>query len=73
MAPGGVWLSEGGGSGTPHYVVNPDHIARLQLAGYQPIADPRITEETHDDRSGRAASTARTTNKGSTGRVDATH
>jgi hypothetical protein len=62
MTPGGEWLAEGG-TGTPHYVVNPDHIARLKLAGYQVVADPRIPgdfnqpekgiEEENDDTSSR--------------------
>ena len=41
MAPGGHWLAEGG-TGTPHYVVNPDHVKRLLGEGYQIVADPRL-------------------------------
>lgn len=44
MAEGGQWLSMGG-TGTPHYVVDPAHIARLQAEGYQIVADPRIPAE----------------------------
>lgn len=44
MAEGGQWLAMGG-TGTPHYVVNPDHIARLLSEGYQIVADPRIPAE----------------------------
>lgn len=40
MTPGGQWLAEGG-AGTPHYVVNPDHITRLLGQGYQIVPDPR--------------------------------
>jgi len=41
MTPDGEWLAMGG-TGTPHYVVNPDHIKRLMLEGYQIVADPRL-------------------------------
>jgi hypothetical protein len=36
MADGGVWLAQGS-TGTPHYVVNPDHINRMLAEGYQII------------------------------------
>lgn len=40
----GEWMSEGG-TGTPHYVINPDHVQRLLREGYQIIADPRVSTE----------------------------
>jgi hypothetical protein len=44
MMPGGVWLSHGG-TGTPHYVVSPDHVSRLLAEGYKFIDDPRLVAE----------------------------
>lgn len=71
MAEGGQWLAMGG-SGTPHYVVNPDHIARLQREGYQIIADPRIPEkdEVEDDDTTRRITTAKTAHKSGSRRMD---
>lgn len=78
----GEWMSEGG-TGTPHYVVNPDHIARLQNEGYQIITDPRATtelksdieepekdEEAEDDDTTRRLTTAKPANKTSSRRMD---
>lgn len=48
MAPGGEWLSMGG-TGTPHYVVNPDHVQRLLAEGYQIVRDPRLPDEGDED------------------------
>ncbi len=42
MAEGGEWLAMGG-TGTPLYVVNPDHVQRLFGEGYQVVSDPRRT------------------------------
>lgn len=85
MTNGGQWLAMGG-TGTPHYVVDPAHIFRLQQEGYQIIADPRITEpeqsseadqepekdETEDDDTTRRLTTVKPTNKASSRRVDTT-
>lgn len=44
MTPGGQWLV--GGSGTPHYVLDPDHVKRLlHTEGFQIIDDPRLSDE----------------------------
>ncbi len=81
----GEWMSEGG-TGMPHYVVNPDHIARMLREGYQIIADPRITEpeqsseaeneaekdETEDDDTTRRLTTGKAANKSRTRGVDTT-
>lgn len=79
MTPGGVWLSTGG-TGLSHYVINPDHIARLMLVGYQVIADPRIPADfdqpekgidTEDDTNGRLTAVgSRAVNKASARSVD---
>ena len=44
MTEGGQWLAEGG-TGTPHYVTNPDHVARMLREGHQIIAAPRRPAE----------------------------
>lgn len=59
----GAWLSEGG-TGTPHYVVNPDHVARLLSNGYQ-----IIKREKDDDTNGRIAA-IRATHKSGSRRMD---
>ncbi len=41
MVSGGQWLAEGG-TGTPQYIANPDHVARLLSSGWQAVADPRL-------------------------------
>lgn len=81
----GKWMSEGG-TGTPHYVINPDHIARLQREGYQIIPDPRIPadinepeqsseaekDEVEDDDTTRRLTTGKAANKSRTRGVDTT-
>lgn len=59
MTPGGQWLL--GGTGTPHYVLDPAHVHRLlHTEGFQIIDDPRPVgedeeiesdEETDEDES----------------------
>lgn len=44
MTPGGEWLASGG-TGTPQYVTNPDHLTRLLNEGWQIVADPRLPAE----------------------------
>lgn len=48
MAEGGQWLAMGG-TGEPHYVVNPDHVTRLLREGYQVVLDPRISSKNLPD------------------------
>ena len=78
------WLREGG-TGTPHYVVNPDHIQRLLNQGYQIVESNQTehvlepedeTEEgTEDDTGSRIAAISNasgTPKKSSSRRVDTT-
>lgn len=82
----GEWMSEGG-TGMPHYVVNPDHIARMLREGHQIIADPRIPaepeqspeaenepekEEPEDDDTTRRLTTAKPANKARARGLDTT-
>lgn len=48
MEPGGQWLAMGG-TGEPHYVVNPDHVKRLLAEGYQIVSDPRLPADDEAD------------------------
>ena len=74
-------MSEGG-TGTPHYVINPDHVIRLLYEGYQIVPDPRVPvgeaveineeelEKLEDDDSTRRLATAKPANKTRTRSVD---
>lgn len=86
MTEGGQWLAMGG-TGTPHYVTNPDHVARMLREGHQIIADPRRPaepeqapepenepekDETEDDDTTRRLTTAKPTNKAGARGLDTT-
>lgn len=47
MAGNGAWLAEG--EGTPAYIPNPDHVARLIAQGWQVVADPRLPVPVEDE------------------------